>query len=636
MPPHAPRPAAAFSCLTRCWFGLLIVASAPPAAADIGPENVVVVVNGDSVASRLVANRYVAARGIAEIAVITLHDLPDWETTNVELFREKILKPTLAAANERGLAAQLDAVVYSTAIPTKIDVRADLKDLDPKPSKYLTPYGSLTGLTYLYESVLAKRPQEYLSPSSNLAFATPEKAEDGTVGAPISRGFRRQIGFDEKREPTTGPGRRYLLSAVLGVTTGRGEAVEEIAARIDAVAAADGTNPAGVVAFTKTGDVRSKTRKPLFDPAVASIAAVAEERGLDVRGEIVVGSLPKRRPALVGATLGLPGVSEVGWRGARSGFAPGGFADNLTSFGAVLNKKHGQVTAVDWLRFGAAASGGTVHEPYALAFKFPSPFVHLHRLRGLTLGEAVARSLASPYQYLTVGDPLSNPYAARPTVTLGLPKSAPTEPLSGVVPIWLRAKGPAGAEAELARWEFFADGVRLGESPPKPVSGWNTAALPEGASVFTAVAVSADEAAGRGRVRRVVSVNNDEGSPTILFTTPSPEVVWGETLPIRVETVGQSGPVRLSIRRGAEELLTETVEADGVRTFELDTRTVGVGQITLRAFLVSSEAVAAEGEDSTRPAGVRSAPLSVEITPPAERAPSVSENAALLWGPALR
>ncbi|MEM9702525.1 MAG: hypothetical protein AAF907_08785, partial [Planctomycetota bacterium] len=169
-----------------------------------------------------------------------------------------------------------------------------------------------------------------------------------------------------------------------------------------------------------------------------------------------------------------------------------------------------------------------------------------------------------------------------------------------------------------------------------PVSGWNTAALPEGASAFTAVAVSADKAAGRGRVRRVVSVRNDERSPTVLFTTPSLEVAWGETLPIRVVTVGQNGPVRLSVRRGADELVTEAVEADGVRTFDLDTRAFGVGQITLRAFLVSSEDVADEGEDSTRPAGVRSAPLSVEITPPAERAPSVSEDAALLWGPALR
>ncbi|QDT18171.1 hypothetical protein [Alienimonas californiensis] len=612
------------------------------ARADLGPENVVLVVNGDSLASRTAANHYIAARGLANVAVVTLHDLPDWEATDVGTFRDRILTPVLTGANDRGLAPQLDAIAYSTAIPTKIrlseDLTAEVLGESPAPHKIFTPYGSLTGLTTLYEPVLQKRAAEYLAPNANAAFAGPERDAEGTVVAPATVGFRRALGFGADRKPTIGPGRRYLLSTVLGVTTGRGETLEEVVDRLRTAAAADGTRPAGAVIFCETKDVRSTTRQPQFAAAVAGIEAEAAARGLDVRAEIVTTALPRRERALVGLTAGLPGVKPMDWTIADVGFAPGAFADNLTSWGAVLSERaHGQVTAVDWLRFGAAASGGTVHEPYAVPFKFPSPFVHLHRLRGLTLAEAVLRSVSGPYQYLTVGDPLSNPYARRPIVTLGMPESSREEPLSGVVPITLGAADGEGNPVPLAGWELYVDGKRIAVLPPGQPFNWDTTDLPDGAHQFAAVAVAADPAQSRGRAVRGAFTRNAAERVILELAPGTTEATWGEPLSVPVVTRGDRHG-RAAFFHGSDELAElpgSQFSASGPEvarqtTAWLDTRPLGLGPVTLRA-----EATPA-GDDGEPGTPVRAAPLHLTIVPPPNRVATVAEEVELLDGPALR
>lgn len=119
-----------------------------------GPENTVVVVNADSWASTYIANEYVKARGIPPWNVIYLYDLPSFERLTVEEFRQKILMPVLQTMDSRGLQIQIDAVLYSADFPTMIDLTGDIGAQKISPA--LTPYGSLTGLTYLYQPVQAK------------------------------------------------------------------------------------------------------------------------------------------------------------------------------------------------------------------------------------------------------------------------------------------------------------------------------------------------------------------------------------------------------------------------------------------------------------------------------------------------
>ncbi len=134
------------------------------AFAGGGPENVVVVVNEDSDASKAIADEYVRLRNIPPINVISLRDLPNIEQVDIDTFRDKILQPVLDAIDKRGLKPQIDYVAYSADFPWAIDARNDVKGT--KLPRALTPTGSLNGLTYLYQRVLAKD-GSYLQLNSN-------------------------------------------------------------------------------------------------------------------------------------------------------------------------------------------------------------------------------------------------------------------------------------------------------------------------------------------------------------------------------------------------------------------------------------------------------------------------------------
>lgn len=133
---------------------LALVGFASPVFAAGGPENAVVVVNADSWASTWVANEYVQARGIPASHVIHLADLTSFERMPVEEFRQQILMPVLRAIDERGLAEQIDYVLYSTDFPTAIDVSSDIGQ--QRLPQILTKVAAINGLTFLHQAVLAK------------------------------------------------------------------------------------------------------------------------------------------------------------------------------------------------------------------------------------------------------------------------------------------------------------------------------------------------------------------------------------------------------------------------------------------------------------------------------------------------
>ena len=93
------------------------------------------------------------------------------------------------------------------------------------------------------------------------------------------------------------------------------------------------------------------------------------------------------------------------------GFLPGALADNLTSFGGVLDGSHGQMTVLSWIDAGATASYGTTSEPCAHLQKFPDPQALLvFYVQGATALEAYWKSVAWPAQGVFIGDPLAAPY----------------------------------------------------------------------------------------------------------------------------------------------------------------------------------------------------------------------------------
>ena len=147
--------------------------SASVALAGGGPENALVVVNADSWASTFIANEYIAARHIPPANVVRLRNLPDFERMNVEDFRVKILGPVLHAAEQRGLAPQIDYVLYSADFPWAIDVTADLAGKQmPKVS---TQPAAINGLTYLYPFTMAKN-TGYLGLNVNFYYRQPARS----------------------------------------------------------------------------------------------------------------------------------------------------------------------------------------------------------------------------------------------------------------------------------------------------------------------------------------------------------------------------------------------------------------------------------------------------------------------------
>src|ERR1035437_5715407 len=98
-----------------------------PSRAGGGPENCLVVVNPESWASLTVGNHFIHDRCIPDCNVVFQSfklDRRD-DTTDVETFREKLLKPVLSAIKDRGLEKQIDCIAWSSDFPTAIDFTGD-------------------------------------------------------------------------------------------------------------------------------------------------------------------------------------------------------------------------------------------------------------------------------------------------------------------------------------------------------------------------------------------------------------------------------------------------------------------------------------------------------------------------------
>ncbi|XZE20644.1 hypothetical protein SH449x_000523 [Pirellulaceae bacterium SH449] len=125
----------------------------------------VVVVNGDSISSRTVANHFCQIRGIPSNNVVVLSGIPDRDRITLAEFRNLILKPLMEELQARGMANHIQGVAYSVDFPTSINVSVDAKKI-PDLSQYLTPVASINGLTYFYRYVMTENPA-YLAFDAN-------------------------------------------------------------------------------------------------------------------------------------------------------------------------------------------------------------------------------------------------------------------------------------------------------------------------------------------------------------------------------------------------------------------------------------------------------------------------------------
>ena len=159
-----------------------------------------------------------------------------------------------------------------------------------------------------------------------------------------------------------------------------------------------------------------------------------------------------------------------------------------------------QYWLTEFLKFGSAGSSGTVTEPYAIAAKFPNPFIHVHYAAGCSLAESFYQSVTGPYQLLIVGDPLCQPWATPPDLTVDGPDS--NERVNGTMTITAMSKD------NVSRFELYVDGRLNAACVPRASLQFDSSRLTDGLHELRIVAVSGDPVEARSRVVIPVQVAN--------------------------------------------------------------------------------------------------------------------------------
>jgi len=537
-----------------------------PVRAGGGPENLILVVNSNSWASVTVANEFIALRKIPSVNVVYLNWTGE-ESTTGEIFRNQILGPIFQAMEARGLLSQTDYIVYSSDFPYVINTLEDYAKENKFPQGF-APQLSINSATYLWEMLAAKNPNvldlgvnQYMRAFANNAQKIARQTD------PTTHAFRSWYGWGREGQLREAGGQRYMLSTMLAYTSGRGNSVNEAIRYLRASAGADGTSPKGTIYFTRTQDVRSTSRQDEVS------ATMAELEKLGVASRVVATPMPMQ----AGDVLGLmSGAEKFSWEATGSTILPGAICDNLTSFGGILQFRASQTPLTDFLRNGAAGAAGTVVEPLALAQKFASPNIFVHYARGSSLAEAYYQSVFAPAQVLIVGDPLCQPWASIPEVSV--PNLQPLGTVSGKLTLAPEVKFPGGGE--LNRLELFVDGRRTATTRSGEPLTWDSTTDCDGYHELRVVAVAAGPIETQGRLIVPVLVDNNQ-QKAVLATRPQKSVRWGETLQVAAQAAGAK---QIHVLQNGR--LLGTIEGER-GALQVDPRMLGLGLTELQAVAVT-------------------------------------------------
>jgi hypothetical protein len=513
----------------------------------------------------------------------------DWDgppdTTDIETFRDKILGPVLQAVSTRGIANQIDYVVYSSDFPTRIDFAGDLPE-SQRSQAFLS--ASITSLTYLYQLVMNRVPL-YMSVTANHYMRVPNVPAD--IAA--THGFRGWYGWGPRGELLESGGSRYLLSTMLAVTNSRGNTVPEAIRYLKRAAEADGSRPKGTIYYMANSNVRSTTRsgalkdKPFPTPKFD--AAIEELKRLGVAADVVEGVCPTRKNDVAGAMLGF---SVVPWGQSQNKVIPGAIVENLTSFGGVFYEGTGQTVLTEYLRAGAAGSSGAVVEPYAHPNKFPTAEIQVHYARGCSLAEAYYQSVWGPYELLIVGDPLCRPWAAIPEIHVsGIARQAT---VNGAIEFKPSARSPIGRAID--HFELFVNGMRIDHCNPGDPLKLDTEQMADGYAELRIVAIEAGNIETQGEGFLPITVSNH--GRTIDASASAGKIAASGSLSIRVKA-----PKMDHVAVYEQSRMVGTISGESGE-LPIDTSKLGEGLSIFRAVGISNE---------SPPGRVLSRPIYVEI-----------------------
>ncbi len=463
-----------------------------------GPSGCVVIYDPSDVNSLTIAARYQALRSIPDENMIPYVFPASFTRTTGWDFLYSV-RQMLA---DRGIDAQLQTIAVAGAVPLS--------------SGQTTPTGNVTSLlSFIYMSpsfgqasypVSIWEPENAAFSADATAFRAPAPAGTWSLSAATEIG-----------------GYRYWPVSALSYPGRNGMSPREILAFLERVRSEDGTKATGTIYWPLNNDIRSETRAG----QLGNVSEIWFSRGIRFS---VVGSSTLatgwfgNRSDISGATVGLANFNVFN----GNTFLPGSWVDHLTSNGGgFASFIPSQTSATQWLRGGASGTSGSISEPYAYGSKFPHGHIHTHLRAGASLSEAYWQSIQTPSEVMPLGDPLLQPHADFPVVSISSPSNGAT--VSGTIAISANASASGGKTLE-PELDLFVDGrwVHIG-SPEETVlatrtpGGFslNTGSLSDGWHEVRVVAYNADSVRTQKEATVELIVNNSGGSlslsgPTVI------------------------------------------------------------------------------------------------------------------------
>lgn len=352
----------------------LLFVGAVSAKAGGGPQNVLVVVNDNSLESLELGQYYRERRAIPPANIFHIRTSTNYSLDTAG-FTNEIRKPILDYIASSGLSNQIDYVVFSRGIPYRI---------------YSGPYTNRRhcGLTAAMFYGFKSSPDAFVS---------------GCELAPNSDSeyFNAERAFAHSDAPG---GHLFYLSTILN-----GWTFPAAKCAIDRSVASDETSPTGTVFLARSSDNARNIQWYQYE----DVDFDSRVLGSPQKCSMVDSDSMINQTNILGYMIGCTWVSYLD----QNHFLPGALGNHLTSYGGyLLDPISSQMTILNWLNWGPVGSYGTVVEPCAYTNKFPAARLHYWYARGFNLAESFYMAVQNPYQGVVVGDPLCSPYAAKPNV----------------------------------------------------------------------------------------------------------------------------------------------------------------------------------------------------------------------------
>ncbi len=366
------------------------------------------VVNPNDPASLQIANAYAALRDIPANNLLYIAPPPDYHNDGQPISQAEVcnyyLKPIASAISSRGLTNQIDYIgTIGEATCYSISAQFSTPSTTANSLNYalslLTPLTNGSGLTL--------QGATYVSPSGPTSSLY---QVSGNIPVGSNSAVHHSASYDVTY-PAAGVNvaTNYYMSGTIGYTGTNGNTVGQVIASLQSAAAADGTHPGGAVYYENNSDIRATMRDGEWTSTSSQLAARS------VSGQFennTPGATPLDRNNVAGALCGAPTMTLNN----GSTYLPGSWADDVTSFGCYFLDTS-QTKATAFIASGAAGTTGAVVEPYAIPARFTNTSIQTFIADGSTLGEAFAKSVASPDVQMPLGDMLAQPNADVPLVS---------------------------------------------------------------------------------------------------------------------------------------------------------------------------------------------------------------------------